>query len=47
MRRVVITGIGIVSSIGNDAAAVTQSLREARSGISRRLITQNWAFARR
>lgn len=33
MRRVVITGIGIVSSIGNDAAAVTQSLREARSGI--------------
>ena len=33
MRRVVITGIGIVSSIGNDAEAVTQSLREARSGI--------------
>ena len=33
MRRVVITGIGIVSSIGNDSAAVTQSLREARSGI--------------
>jgi len=33
MRRVVITGIGIVSSIGNDAAAVTKSLREGRSGI--------------
>ena len=33
MRRVVITGIGIVSSIGNDAAAVTQSLHEGRSGI--------------
>ena len=33
MRRVVITGIGIVSSIGNDAEAVTKSLREARSGI--------------
>ena len=33
MRRVVITGIGIVSSIGNDAAAVTQSLRDGRSGI--------------
>ncbi|MGC6474508.1 MAG: beta-ketoacyl-ACP synthase I [Candidatus Puniceispirillaceae bacterium] len=33
MRRVVITGIGIISSIGNDAAAVTQSLREGRSGI--------------
>ncbi|MEL6480554.1 MAG: beta-ketoacyl-ACP synthase I [Pseudomonadota bacterium] len=33
MRRVAITGIGIVSSIGNDAAAVDQSLREGRSGI--------------
>ena len=33
MRRVVITGIGIVSSIGNDAEAVTKSLRESRSGI--------------
>ena len=33
MRRVVITGIGIVSSIGNDAAAVTRSLRDGRSGI--------------
>ncbi|MBX3531778.1 MAG: beta-ketoacyl-ACP synthase I [Rhizobiaceae bacterium] len=34
MRRVVVTGLGIVSSIGNDAAEVTQSLRDARSGIS-------------
>ena len=33
MRRVVITGVGIVSSIGNDAAAVTKSLRDGRSGI--------------
>ena len=33
MRRVVITGIGIVSSIGTDAVSVTQSLREAKSGI--------------
>ena len=33
MRRVVITGIGIVSSIGNDAAAVTRSLRDGCSGI--------------
>ncbi|MEM7499258.1 MAG: beta-ketoacyl-ACP synthase I [Pseudomonadota bacterium] len=33
MRRVAITGIGIVSSIGNDAAEVDQSLREGRSGI--------------
>jgi len=34
MRRVVVTGLGIVSSIGNNAEEVTQSLREARSGIS-------------
>jgi len=34
MRRVVVTGLGIVSSIGNNADEVTQSLREARSGIS-------------
>ncbi|MCX7585959.1 beta-ketoacyl-ACP synthase I [Phenylobacterium sp. 58.2.17] len=34
MRRVVITGIGIVSSIGADANAVLASLREAKSGIS-------------
>ncbi len=35
MRRVVVTGMGIVSSIGNNAQEVTASLREARSGISR------------
>ncbi len=34
MRRVVVTGLGIVSSIGNNADEVTQSLREAKSGIS-------------
>ena len=34
MRRVVITGIGIVSSIGNSAAEVLTSLKEGRSGIS-------------
>lgn len=33
MRRVVITGLGIVSSIGNNAQEVVASLREARSGI--------------
>ncbi|MDM7255652.1 MAG: beta-ketoacyl-ACP synthase I [Paracoccus sp. (in: a-proteobacteria)] len=33
MRRVVITGLGIVSPIGNNAAEVTQSLRDGRSGI--------------
>ena len=35
MRRVVVTGMGIVSSIGNNTQEVTASLREAKSGISR------------
>lgn len=34
MRRVVVTGLGIVSSIGNNTAEVTESLREGRSGIT-------------
>ncbi len=34
MIRVVVTGLGIVSSIGNNADEVRCSLREARSGIS-------------
>lgn len=33
MRRVVITGMGIVSSLGTDIKAVTKSLREVKSGI--------------
>ena len=33
MRRVVITGIGIVSSIGNDRWEVLESLRQGRSGL--------------
>jgi len=33
MRRVVVTGLGIVSPIGNSAAEVEQSLRAGRSGI--------------
>ena len=33
MRRVVVTGQGIVSSIGNSLAEVTNSLREGRSGL--------------
>src|SRR5665213_4368104 len=33
MRRVVVTGMGIVSSIGNNAEEVTESLHDARSGI--------------
>ena len=33
MKRVVVTGMGIVSSIGNNTQEVLASLREARSGI--------------
>jgi len=35
MRRIVVTGMGIVSSIGNNTQEVLASLREAKSGISR------------
>ncbi len=35
-RRVVITGLGIVSCLGNDAQSVTRSLYDGRSGISLR-----------
>ncbi len=33
MRRVVVTGMGIVSSIGNNVTEVTEALREGKSGI--------------
>ena len=35
MKRVVVTGMGIVSSIGNNTQEVTASLREAKSGVVR------------
>jgi 3-oxoacyl-[acyl-carrier-protein] synthase-1 len=35
MRRVVVTGMGIVSSIGNSTQEVLASLREAKSGVVR------------
>jgi 3-oxoacyl-[acyl-carrier-protein] synthase-1 len=34
MRRVVVTGLGIVSSLGNNKAEVKDSLYEGRSGIT-------------
>ena len=34
MRRVVVTGMGLVSCLGNDKETVTESLREGRSGIT-------------
>ena len=33
MKRVVVTGMGIVSSLGNDVAEVTASLKNGKSGI--------------
>ena len=33
MKRVVITGLGLVSCLGNDRSSVANSLRESRSGI--------------
>ena len=35
MRRAVITGLGVVSSIGNNQQEVLESLRLGRSGITR------------
>ena len=35
MRRVVVSGMGIVASIGSSTQEVLASLREAKSGISR------------
>ncbi len=34
MRRVVVTGLGIISPIGNNALEVLESLKESKSGIS-------------
>lgn len=34
MKRVVVTGMGIVSCLGNNVTTVTESLRQGRSGIS-------------
>ena len=36
MRRAVITGVGVVSCLGNDTETVTKSLKEGISGIRRR-----------
>ena len=34
MRRVVVTGMGVVACIGNDKSEVLNSLHEGKSGIS-------------
>ena len=38
MREVVVTGIGIISSLGNNISEVTNSLRNLNSGISKNII---------
>ncbi len=43
-RRVVVTGMGIVSSIGNNSQEVLASLREARSGITRSQVQADLGF---
>ena len=44
MRRVVVTGMGIVSSIGNNTKEVTASLREAKSGIGAAPVYRDMGF---
>lgn len=44
MRRVVVTGLGIVSCIGNDAATVTESLKKSQSGIRANETYANMGF---
>ena len=44
MRRVVVTGLGIVSCIGNDAASVTESLKKSQSGIRANETYANMGF---
>ena len=44
MRRVAVTGLGIICPIGNSAQEVVASLREARSGITRAETYQRMGF---
>jgi 3-oxoacyl-[acyl-carrier-protein] synthase-1 len=44
MRRVVVTGMGIICSIGNNTAEVEKALREGRSGITRADVYHQMGF---
>ena len=44
MRRVVITGMGVVSSIGNNVEEVTRSLQNGTSGIQKSQIYSDFGF---
>ena len=41
MRRIVVTGMGIISSIGNNTEEVTESLKNLSSGIRLNEINKN------
>ena len=44
MKRVVVTGIGIVSCIGNDQKTVIKNLKELNSGISKAPEYEEYSF---
>ncbi|GIS75128.1 MAG: hypothetical protein CM1200mP12_08470 [Gammaproteobacteria bacterium] len=44
MKRVVVTGLGIISSIGNNINKVTDSLKSLTSGIDINEKKRRWAF---
>ncbi|NOZ33520.1 MAG: beta-ketoacyl-ACP synthase I, partial [Alphaproteobacteria bacterium] len=44
MKRVVVTGMGIVASIGNNLGEVLTSLKQARSGISKAPDYEKYGF---
>ena len=44
MKRVVVTGLGIKSSIGNSKEEVSTSLRDARSGIEHSEVYEELGF---
>src|SRR5215469_9067985 len=44
MRRVVVTGMGIVCSIGNNTQEVADSLRHARSGVTEADVYREMGF---
>ena len=44
MKRVVVTGLGIVSCIGNDQNSVTHNLKNLNSGISQAPEYQEYLF---
>ena len=46
MRRVVVTGLGIVSSIGNTAEEVLASLKAGKSGITANAAMKEHGFRR-